>query len=135
MITTYFLNCISEDIYRHQNDKRIPAYYYIGLSSTSPSIDGTGVNEPSAPEYARVKIDNTADFGEVDINGEVANIKRFNFPESEISWGTISHYVIFDDPIEGNLLIYGELASPIHIPFKSVVSFPVGTLKIVTKNE
>lgn len=47
MNTTYFLNCVAGNLFHTKESPTIPAQYYIGLSSSTPAIDGSGVNEPS----------------------------------------------------------------------------------------
>ena len=56
MNTTYFLNCAAGNIFNTKTSPALPKTYYIGLSTSAPAINGTGVNEPStAAGYARVK--------------------------------------------------------------------------------
>lgn len=136
MLTTYFLNCITEDIFRHQEDPHVPKDYYVGLSSTTPQMDGTGVTEPTADTgYARVNVDNTIEnFDEADENGIVSNQLTVYFPESIKPWNGITHYVIYDLPEGGQLLMYGALNETMNVPIKTMVSIPVGTLKLSTEN-
>lgn len=134
MITTYFLKSISEDIYRHQYDPNIPYYYYLGLSSTVPDVDGTNVTEPTAAEYRRIEIDNLEDFGHADETGFVTNIKPLYFPESLTDWGEMNCYVIFDSQNEGNLLLFGEFEESISIPLKTKLTIPINTLGIAAQN-
>lgn len=134
MITTYFLKSISEDIYKHQHDPNIPYYYYLGLSSTEPTIDGINVTEPTATEYYRVEIDNMEDFGHADETGLVTNNKPLYFPESLSDWGEIKYYVIFDSQTEGNLLLFGEFEESISVPLKTKLTIPINTLGIVAQN-
>lgn len=136
MITTYFLKCISEDIFKHQEMSTIPYEFYLALSSTEPAIDGTGVTEPTTDTgYARAKIDNSIlIFGEADDNATVSNHTRIHFPESIKPWPGMTHYAIFDDETDGNLLIYGKLDRTMDVPIKTMISIPIGTLKISTEN-
>lgn len=134
MLTTYFLKCISEDIYKHQDDQKVPHCYYVGLSSSAPNVDGTNVTEPAAAEYSRVQVDNSADFGTADDHCTVSNNKRLQFPESQTAWGSFLYYVIYDEPTGGNLLMYGQLAAVIAIPERTIIALPPGSLKITTKN-
>ena len=57
MNTTYFLNCAAGNIFNTKTSPALPKTYYIGLSTSAPAINGTGVNEPSTDAgYARVKL-------------------------------------------------------------------------------
>jgi len=82
LLTTYFLNCIAQEIFGHPETSKIPYDYYIALSSTEPKLDGSGVTEPSIDTgYQRVRIDNShLFFGEINIikvwigSSEIINI-------------------------------------------------------------
>ena len=54
MNTTYFLNLVSGNVYGTKKTPAVPETYYIGLSSTAPSDDGTNVTEPATGGYQRV---------------------------------------------------------------------------------
>lgn len=111
MNTTYFLNCAAGNIFNTKTSPALPKTYYIGLSTSAPAINGTGVNEPSTDAgYARVKL---SSLGEP-VDGVVTNSQAINFNESTASWGTITHFVIYDSATvgEGNLLMYGTLSTP-----------------------
>lgn len=63
MFTNYYLNLISRNLFNISGMCSIPSKYYIGLSSTLPSPNGTNVTEPSVDAgYKRVEIDNDSDF-------------------------------------------------------------------------
>ena len=63
----------------------IPEKYYLGLSSTAPSLDGSGVTEPgSGTGYARVELTSLS----APINGGVTNGGAIDFAESTAEWGT-----------------------------------------------
>ena len=137
MITTYFLNCISEDIFKHQETSTIPYDFYLALSSTEPNIAGENVTEPvSDTGYARVQIDNSNEVfnEEVDGDGNITNHRKLYFPESIKPWENITHYAIFDEPIDGNLLMYGALNETVNVPIKTILSIPIGELKISASN-
>ena len=105
MNTTYFINLVAGNVYGSQKTPAIPEAYYIGLSSTAPSADGTNVTEPSGGGYQRVQLTGLT----VPSDGEVTNASAISFPESTQSWGTVSHFVIYDAASNGNLLMYGAL--------------------------
>lgn len=136
MLTTYFLKCVAEDIFKHQETSTIPYDFYLALSSTAPALDGTGVTEPASDTgYARIRIDNSIlMFGEADDSATVANHTKVYFPESIKPWSGITHYAIFDAEEDGNLLMYGALNETMDIPIKTMVSVPLGTLKIKAEN-
>lgn len=133
MNSTYFLDLVAGNIFGTKVTPAIPGNYYIGLSSTPPSADGTGVNEPkSTAGYARIELDM---LGEPE-NGVVSNTSPISFPESTASWGTITHYVIYDSPSvgDGNLLMYGPLDTPRGMEAASVLTIRTGSLSLSVKN-
>lgn len=137
MLTTYFLKCIAEDIFKHQEMSTIPYELYIALSSTEPAIDGTGVTEPEAETgYARVYLDNSnLIFNTANEENIVTNHTKIYFPESILPWENIKYYAIFDAAEEGNLLMYGTFSESLYVPIKTIVSIPVDALSINVKNE
>lgn len=136
MLTTYFLKCIAEDIFKHQETPNIPYDFYVALSSTAPSVDGTGVTEPDiSTGYTRVFVDNSnLIFRESDDNASVTNHTKVYFPESITPWNNITHYAIFDAQEEGNLLMYGALNETMDVPIKTMVSIPIDALRITVEN-
>lgn len=57
MNTNYFLNCVAGNVFGTKTDPAIPTTYYIGLSTTTPNTNGSGVDEPSTVAgYARVQL-------------------------------------------------------------------------------
>lgn len=123
MNTTYFLNLVAGNVLKTKTTPAIPSKYYIGLSSTSPSMDGTGVTEPSSSgAYARVELSGLSE----PASGVVTNSAEIAFDESTASWGTVTHFVIYDAKTGGNLLMYG--------PLSSNRTVEAGTLMVVRPN-
>ena len=131
MNTTYFLNLIAGNIFNTQTSPAIPSDYYIGLSSTKPTVLGTSVTEPSASEYSRVKITNfsTPEDGIVKTTGTIS------FPESLSNWGTMTHYVIYDKLTGGNLLVFCALDSAKTIEANTLTTFRAGDIEMVLENK
>lgn len=131
MNTTDFMNCVAGNIFKTKENPALPTEYYIGLSSTAPNVGGTGVTEPTASAgYARVKL---TDLSEPK-NGVVSNTADINFPESTASWGTVSHFVIFDAQNDGNLRMYGALSTSRSIEPATVMTLKGGYLKLSVQN-
>ncbi len=133
MNTTYFLNLVSGNLFGTQKTPTVPSKYYIGLSSTTPNLDGTGVNEPSTDAgYSRKELNSLT----TPTDGTVTNELAINFDESTADWGTITHYVIYDsDAIDsGNLLMFGELSTPRRVETATIMTIKEGYLKLATQN-
>ena len=104
MNTTYFLNLAAGNLFGTKTSPEIPSNYYIGLSTSAPNVNGTNVNEPSTSAgYASVKLTTLSE----PASGGVTNTQAINFNESTASWGTITHFVIYDSDtvVGGNLLM------------------------------
>lgn len=72
------------------------AEFFIGLSSTKPNKDGSGVTEPSVSDYSRVPLGVLSD----PVDGMVSNLSDIVFSESTDVWfdgdNPALYYVIFD---------------------------------------
>lgn len=130
MNTTYFLNLVAGNVFGTKTTPAIPKYY-IGLSTTAPNLDGTGVSEPSASAgYARIALTSLS----APNNGSVSNTAAVSFPETTAPWGTVSHYVIYDAKTGGNLLIYNALSEAKVMQTSDVLTFKAGDLVLTVKN-
>ena len=133
MNTTYFTNCVAGNLYGTKGDPAIPTSYYIGLSTTAPNIGGTNVTEPSTSAgYARVQLTNLSQPSA----GVVTNQSAINFNESTSSWGTITHFVIYDSSVvgDGNLLMYGALTTPRVVDANTIMTIKENFLKLSVQN-
>lgn len=131
MNTTYFLNCAAGNIFNTKTSPALPTNYYIGLSTSAPTISGSGVTEPSIDAgYARVRLTSLSEPND----GVVTNSQAINFNESTASWGTITHFVIFDSATAGNLLMYGTLSTPRSVETATIMTIREGYLSLSTQN-
>lgn len=131
MTTTYFLNCMMGNVFGVKTDPSLPTEYYIGLSATAPSADGSGVTEPVGGNYARVKL---TSMGEP-VDGEITNAALIEFPESTEDWGTMTHYVLFDAASDGNLLMAKQLMKARVVQAENQVCFKPSALKFTLTSE
>lgn len=131
MNTTYFLNLVSGNIFQTKTSPSIPSKYYIGLSTTAPTLAGGNVNEPlAASGYARVELTGLSQPS----GGVVTNGSAISFNESTASWGTITHFVIFDASTGGNLLMYGTLSTPRSVETATILTIKSGYLSLSAQN-
>lgn len=127
MNTTYWKDKILSDTFINTSNK-----FYIGLSSTAPKADGSGVTEPdSGLGYGRVKVSSFAyaSAGMVKNNGTIA------FPVSTGTWFTnsrkASYWVLFDGSgSEANVLTCGNLTDAMEIDAGVQASIGSGAIKI-----
>lgn len=113
-----------------------PKNWYLGLSTSSPAADGTGVSEPPKTSGG-----NDTGYERQLISGPVANWSASNdmsvkgsddtfwqlqadhsikfvkkiiyFPECLVAWGNCQYFVIYDAQTNGNLIAYGALTQAI----------------------
>lgn len=131
MTSTYFLNCIMGNVFMTKLSPTLPKKVYLGLSSTAPQVDGTGVSEPLASAgYHRVELTNLSE----PVNGVVSNDGAIQFDESSASWGTITHFVLFDSPTDGNLLMFNQLFESRSVETATIVMVKTGSLKLTLAN-
>lgn len=131
MNTTYYLNLVAGNIFRTQETPKIPEKYYLGLSSTAPSLDGRGATEPgSGTGYKRVELTNLS----TPEGGVVTNNSAIDFDESTAEWGTMTHYVIYDAETGGNLLMYGQLSTSRNVEAATIMTIKAGSLNLSVVN-
>ena len=131
MTSTYFLNCIMGNVFKTKENPTLPNTYYLGLSSTAPAVDGSGVSEPLASSgYQRVELTNLGE----PVNGVISNESEISFPESSASWGTVTHFVLYDAPTNGNLLMFNVLSQSRSVETATIVMEKTGSLKFTLAN-
>lgn len=131
MNTTYFLNLVAGNLFRTKEVPAIPEKYYLGLSSTVPSLDGTGATEPPASAaYQRMELDVLSE----PTNGVITNASQIDFPESTADWGKMTHFLVFDAATGGNLLMYGLLNKSRTVEEETVMSIKAGSLNLSVIN-
>lgn len=131
MTSTYFLNCIMGNVFKTKENPTLPNKVYLGLSSTAPAVDGSGVSEPLASAgYERVELTN---LGEPS-NGVISNDSEISFLESSASWGTVTHFVLYDAPTNGNLLMFNVLSQSRSVEAATIITVKTGSLKLTLAN-
>ena len=115
--------------------------HYIGLSTTTPASDGSGVTEPSGNGYARIAVtNNTTNWPSISGTTRVkTNGTAFTFPTATPSgWGAITHFVVFDhltNATAANVRAYGPITGgPVTVAAGETRAFPVGSLTITAPN-
>jgi len=99
---------------------------YVGLSTADPLDTGAGLAEPAGGAYGRVTT------AAVDWNsaatGSISNANALTFPTATASWGTVTHFAIFDAVTAGNVLSSGALTLSKVVGSGDTVKFDVGQL-------
>lgn len=111
--TSYFENLILDAILGDDRGANIPATVYVGLFTSEPDDGGGGDEVPSSGTgYARVSVTNNSTNWPTATDGQKSNGTEVQFPIAVSSWGDITHFGVFDDAEDGNLLVYGEVSNP-----------------------
>lgn len=122
----YWENEILDHIFSKGN--YTPPTIYVGLSTADPADDGSGLSEPSDNGYARVAT-SSSDWN-VASGGAVTNANDIIFPKATGSWGTISHFALFDAATGGNMLAHGSLSEPIEINSPNMAKIATGSISV-----
>jgi len=139
-MSDYLENKLVDHVFRGQS-YTLPVLY-VGLLTAAPSDSGGGT-EVSGGSYARVKAaagasqdltdwkstqnDSLASTG---TGGNTTNTNAVNFPTPSATWGTVTHFGIYDALTGGNLLFWGALTIAKTINQSDTVTFPAGSLSI-----
>jgi hypothetical protein len=94
---------------------------WIGLSTSTPNDDGTGVTEPNVNNYSRVQVD--ADNWNDAVNSVIKNNGPVSFPTASGSWGTITYFVLYDAETAGNFLGSGQLGASQAVGLNDILQF------------
>ena len=106
---------------------------YIGLSSTTPTVTGTNVTEPSGGSYARVQKTNNATNWPSASGGAKSNGTAITFPTATGDWvsgADLTHVVLYNAASSGTFLGYGALTTPKPVLNGDTASYAIGELDI-----
>lgn len=106
---------------------------WIGLSTANPGDNAAGLAEPVAMNYARVATVGGSGAGYTwasAANGSITNAAAITFAAASGTWGTITHFALFDAVTTGNMLAYGALTQAKSIVSGDVPKFAIGAIVI-----
>lgn len=138
-MSDYLENKLIDQLFRGQSAPTTTTLY-VGLLTAGPSDSGGGT-EVSGNDYARVAVTSslnnwagTQSAGSTSTSagtgGQTSNNGNITFPTPTGTWGTVSHFGIYDASTGGNLLFYGSLTISKTINEADTVTFPAGSLSI-----
>lgn len=131
MVTSYFLNMIAGNVMKSASATALPTAYYVALSTTVPTGDGTNFTEVSGGGYSRGAFGS----GSAPSNGLVSNLNDIEYTEASASWGTVKAFGIYDAATGGHLLAWDTLSPEQTIVSGNQVRFKPGALKVTFKAE
>jgi hypothetical protein len=103
---------------------------WVGLYTAAPS-DAGGGTEVTGGSYARKSTAGTDWVAAA--SGSTSNAAVITFVTATASWGTVTHFGLFDASSAGNLLRWAALTTSKTIGSGDVASFPIGNL-VVTED-
>jgi hypothetical protein len=98
---------------------------YVALYTAAPSDSGGGT-EVTGGSYAR-KSTAGADWA-ASSGGSIQNANAITFATATASWGTVTHFGVFDALSGGNLLLWAPLTTSKTIGSGDTASFAAGAL-------
>jgi len=102
----------------------MPSAVYVGLSTASFNDDNSGT-ELTGNGYARV----SATFSAA-ASGTTSNSAGIEFSAATGSWGSVSHFGLFDASSGGNLLIHGAFTTAKSVATGDILKIATGDLDI-----
>lgn len=99
-----------------------PTTVYVGLFTSDPTDAGSGT-EVTGGSYTR-----KAMAFDAPTNGATANSSAVEFDQATASWGTVTHFGLFDASSSGNLLLHGALTASKTIESGDVFKFASSAL-------
>jgi hypothetical protein len=106
-----------------------PSTLYMGLSTTTIYVTGSGATEPAGSGYARVGIANTKSNWTYASSGCIVNSASIVFPEASGSWGTITDVGFWDSVTSGSLWYYTTI-NPLIVQTLTTVQFAGSSIAI-----
>lgn len=85
-----------------------PTNLYIALSTADPLDTGAGIAEPSGNNYARALCNSS---WAAAASRAVSSNADITFNQASGSWGTITHWALFDAVTGGNMLAHGDFTA------------------------
>ena len=98
---------------------------YVALYTAAPS-DAGGGTEVTGGAYAR-KVTAGTDWN-ASASGSISNANAITFVTPTASWGTVTHFGVFDALTVGNLLFWAVLTASQAVGTGNTVSFAAGAL-------
>lgn len=107
---------------------------YIGLSSTTPGEDGTGITEPSGGSYGRITTSagdwNAATLADPSL---IDNALALTFVQASADWvggADLTYMVAFDAVSGGNAIFFGLLTTAKPVLNGDTAEFAAGALDV-----
>lgn len=138
-MSDYLENKLVDHLFRGQSFAA-PTNLYVGLLTAAPSDSGGGT-EVSGNNYSRVTVANSlanwagtqsagSTVASSGTGGQTSNNAAITFATPSGTWGTVTHFGIYDAVSGGNLMFWGALTISKTINQSDTVTFPAASLSI-----
>lgn len=104
---------------------------YVGLSSTTPALNGTGITEPSGGAYTRQTTSGAT--WTAAASGSTSNAAAITWTTASADWvagANLTYGVLYDAASGGNVLGYGVLSVARPVLSGNVASVAIGGLVV-----
>lgn len=129
--TNYFENVILDSILGSNRGSGSPSTVYIALFTSAPDDGGGGTEVISTSTgYARVAVTNNTTNWPAAYAAVKSNGAKIQFPTATAAWGDITHFAIYSAATSGNMLLWGELTSPISPLTGNAPFFAAGSINV-----
>lgn len=108
----------------------LPSSFWVGLTLALPTDgEGTGLEAPTAAEYARVAIPcDGASWASMGVGSRsIESAVDVDFPIALTEWGLILGYTLYDAVTDGVYLGFG-ITNPYIVTIGSRLRLPIGTI-------
>ena len=115
----------------------VPQVFYIAMVlSAEPTImsSGSSLDEPTGPSYERAIFQNSTDRWIISGTESISNSTAIEFPIANEDWGTAKFFAICDAQTGGNIIAFGDLATPQEILESSQLIIAIGGLSFTLFN-
>jgi len=138
-MSDYLENKLVDQLFRGQTAPTTTTLY-VALLTAAPSDSGGGT-EVTGGSYARVAVTSSlanwagtqaaaSTVASSGTGGQTSNNAAITFPTPTATWGTVTHFGIYDASSGGNLLFWGALTISKTINQSDTVTFPAASLSI-----
>lgn len=138
-MSDYLENKLVDQLFRAQSAPTTSTLY-VALYTAAPSDTGGGT-EVTGGSYARVAVTSslanwagTQSAGSTTVSsgtsGATSNNNSITFPTPTATWGTVTHFAIYDATSGGNELFWGALTIAKTVNIGDTVSFPAASLSV-----
>ena len=138
-MSDFLENKLVDQIFRAQSAPTTSTLY-VALYTAAPSDTGGGT-EVTGGSYARVSVASslanwagTQATGSTTVStgtsGATSNNNSITFPTPSATWGTVTHFALYDAASGGNELFWGALTIAKTVNTGDTVSFPAASLSV-----